>query len=394
MPNYAYSFLNLFLRFRSASNGIWVIRRHSHLPKALYGGRHIVTMLPGSGIGPELMCAVKHVFMCGGVPVNFEEIETTSDIDCEESLNHAITSIRRNGVGIKGNIEACQVIQDVVSRNVVVRNQLDLYVNVLNCKAYPSVPSRHKDLDLILIRHNTEGEYSMIEHESVKGLVESMRITTRMNSERVARFCFEYAKNRCRKKVTSIHNKKIMTVSDGLFLSTSSEVAKEYPEIEHTDMSLNEFCMKVVTNPQQFDVLLLPNLYGNIVSHVVCGMIRGAGLISGENYGDHYAVFETGTRNAGTQIAGKNIANPVSMLNASVDMLKYLGYYFHADIIKTAIHKTINEDCIHTPDLGGKATSSDVLGNIISYVYEARMAANWPYPKPHGVKGERYSIPH
>ncbi|XP_022194879.1 isocitrate dehydrogenase [NAD] subunit gamma, mitochondrial isoform X2 [Nilaparvata lugens] len=341
------------------------------IPVAKYGGRHTVTMLPGGGIGPELMGYVKEVFRFGGVPVDFETVQIDPISDSNTDLEYAITSIKRNGVALKGNIETGSLDTTVISRNVALRNELDLFVNVLNCKSYPGISARHQDIDIIIIRQNTEGEYAMLEHESVYGVVESMKIVTVENSERVSRFAFEYAKKAGRKKVTTIHKANIMKLSDGLFLETSRKVAKEYPEIEHNDMIIDNCCMQLVSNPHQFDVMIMTNLYGTIVSNVVCGLVGGAGLLSGKNYGDHYAIFEPGTRNTGTAIAGKNIANPIAMLNAGVDMLEHLGHFVHADILQNAIDKTVNEDRIHTPDLGGTAASTDVVQNIIRHVQTA-----------------------
>nr|XP_018899024.1 PREDICTED: isocitrate dehydrogenase [NAD] subunit gamma, mitochondrial isoform X1 [Bemisia tabaci] len=338
------------------------------IPKAKYGGRHAVTMLPGGGIGPELMGYVKEVFRYGGVPVDFETVQIDPKSDSNEDLEYAITSIRRNGVAIKGNIETKSLDTDVISRNVALRNELDLFVNVVHCQSCPGIKARQKDIDIIIIRQNTEGEYAMLEHESVHGVVESMKVVTEENSERLARYAFDYCRLHGRKKVTTVHKANIMKLSDGLFLEVSKRIAKEYPDIQHDAMIIDNTCMQLVANPHQFDVMLTTNLYGSIVSNVICGLLGGAGLLSGRNYGDHYAVFEPGTRNTGTAIAGKNIANPIAMLNASVDMLEHLGHDSHAEVIRTAINKTISEDHIHTPDLGGQATSIDVVQNIIKHV--------------------------
>ncbi|XP_065165365.1 isocitrate dehydrogenase [NAD] subunit gamma, mitochondrial-like isoform X2 [Atheta coriaria] len=349
-----------------------VVRKQDPIPVALYGGRHAVTLLPGSGIGPELMGYVKQVFRYAGAPVDFETIHVDPNSD---DLLHLITSIKRNGVALKGNIETKSEDTLVQSRNVAIRNELDLYISVLNCKSYPGVRSRQNNVDIDIIRQNTEGEYAMLEHESVSGVVESMKVVTESNSERVARWAFEYARMHGRKKVTTIHKANIMKLSDGLFLETSRRVAKEYPEIEHNDMIIDNCCMQLVSNPHQFDVMIMTNLYGSIVSNVICGLIGGAGLVSGKNYGDHYAVFEPGTRNTGTSIAGKNIANPIAMLNASCDMLDHLGRQQHANLIRNAIFKTICEDKIQTPDLGGTASSTDVVQRIIDHILASDVKA-------------------
>ncbi|KAL3289503.1 hypothetical protein HHI36_022921 [Cryptolaemus montrouzieri] len=345
-----------------------LIKKTEPIPVALYGGRHAVTMLPGGGIGPELMSYVREVFKYAGAPVDFEVI----DIDpSDESIDYALTSIKRNGVAIKGNIETKSENTEIISRNVAIRNELDLYINIVHCKSFPGVHARQSNIDLMIIRQNTEGEYAMLEHESVYGVIESMKVVTESNSERVARYAFEFAKRNGRKKVTTIHKANIMKLSDGLFLDTSKRIALEYPEIEHNDMIIDNCCMQLVSNPHQFDVMMMTNLYGSIVSNVACGLIGGAGLLSGRNYGDHYAIFEPGTRNTGTAIAGKNIANPVAMLSASVDMLEHLGHQQHATLIRRAIEKTICEDRIHTSDLGGTAKSTDVVQKVIDHILES-----------------------
>ncbi|XP_054259978.1 isocitrate dehydrogenase [NAD] subunit gamma, mitochondrial-like isoform X1 [Macrosteles quadrilineatus] len=354
-----------------------VQRKTIAVPKAQYGGRHTVTMLPGGGIGPELMNYVKEVFRSGGVPVDFELVQIDPKSDSNEDLEYAITSIKRNGVAIKGNIETGSLDTGVISRNVALRNELDLYVNVLTCKSYDGVVARQKNVDICIVRQNTEGEYAMLEHESVNGVVESMKIVTQENSERVARFAFEFARKTGRKKITIVHKANIMKLSDGLFLEIARNVGKEYPDIETGDMIIDNCCMQLVSNPHQFDVMLMTNLYGTIVSNVICGLVGGAGLLSGKNYGDHYAIFEPGTRNTGTAIAGKNIANPIAMLNAAVDMLEHLGHQTHANLLSAAINQTVNVDKIHTPDLGGTATSTDVVQNIIKHILEATKSMKW-----------------
>lgn len=268
---------------------------------------------------------------------------------------------------MKGNIETRSTEADVLSRNVALRNELDLYVNVLHCVSYPGVNSRQKNIDIVIVRQNTEGEYAMLEHESVNGVVESMKVITSSNSERVARYAFEYAKRNGRKKVTTVHKANIMKLSDGLFLEISRDVAKDYPDIVHNDMIIDNTCMQLVSNPHQFDVVLTTNLYGAIVSNVVCGLLGGAGLLAGKNYGDHYTIFEPGTRNTGTSIAGKNIANPIAMLNAGVDMLRHLGHKDHATLIQNAINKTINQG-VQTRDLGGQASSREVVDAIMKHI--------------------------
>ncbi|XP_050740064.1 isocitrate dehydrogenase [NAD] subunit gamma, mitochondrial-like [Eriocheir sinensis] len=312
-------------------------------PVAQYGGRFTVTMIPGDGIGPEMMGYVRNIFRYAGVPVDFEEIQITKD-STEDEFEKALICIKRNGVALKGG------------------------------KRHPL---RYPDLDIVLIRENTEGEYSMMEHENVSGVVESLKVITRFASERIARYAFQYAERNGRSKVTAIHKANIMKISDGLFLETCWRVSKEYPHLEFSDMIVDNTCMQLVSKPHQFDVMILPNLYGNVVSNVACGLVGGPGLLSGRNYGEHFAVFEPGTRNTGTSVAGLNVANPVAMLNAACDMLDHLGLTAHSGLIRKAIDKTINVDLIHTADIGGQATSLDVVQNIIHEVQEATKGGSW-----------------
>ncbi|XP_045133482.1 isocitrate dehydrogenase [NAD] subunit gamma, mitochondrial-like [Portunus trituberculatus] len=345
-------------------------------PVAQYGGRFTVTMIPGDGIGPEMMGYVRNIFRYAGVPVDFEEVQITKN-STEDEFEKALVCIKRNGVALKGSIESKYGDVSFSSRNATLRTQLDLFANVLHCRSHPALPSRYPDLDIVLIRENTEGEYSMLEHENVRGVVESMKVITRHASERIARYAFEYARRNGRSKVTAIHKANIMKLSDGLFLETCRRVAKEYPEVEFSDMIVDNTCMQLVSRPHQFDVMVMPNLYGTVVSNVACGLVGGLGLLSGRNYGDHFAVFEPGTRNTGTSVAGLNVANPIAMLSAACDMLVHLGLTSHAHLISAAINKTINVDRVHTADIGGQATSLDVVQNIIHDIQDKTKTGNW-----------------
>lgn len=339
-----------------------------NIPLAKYGGRHTVTMMPGDGIGPEMMGYVKEVFRVAGAPVDFETVQLDPSTDNYDDLVNAISSVKRNGCGIKGNIETKMNRPDIKSRNVEMRNELDLYVNIIKCKSQPGIKTRHDDIDIVLIRQNTEGEYAMLEHENVPGVIESLKIVTEPSTERLCRHAFDFAKANGRKKVTLVHKANIMKVTDGLFLEVSNRVAKDYPEIEHNNMIIDNCCMQLVSNPWQFDVMVLTNLYGTIVSNLICGLIGGPGILSGGNYGPRYALFEPGTRNTGTKLAGTNTANPCAMLNASVDLLEHLNLKSHAELVRSAINKTLNEDKIFTEDLGGQATSIEVVQNVINYI--------------------------
>ncbi|CAH2000830.1 unnamed protein product [Acanthoscelides obtectus] len=288
----------------------------SILPIPTYGGRHIVTMLPGIGSGPKMMAYVTDVFKAAYVPIDFEIIDI--NIEEEDQIKFALSSMIRNGVGIKGHIPQ---LADT-SANVTLRSHLDLYVYLVHCKSYPNIRCRVPGLDIVVFRQNTEGEYAMLEHESKPGIVESLKIITRENTERFARWAFEFAMNECRKKVTVVHKANIMKLSDGLFLKTVLDVAKDYPEIEVNDLIVDNCCMQLVSKPHSFDVILTPNLYGNIITSIICGLIGGPGLMSGRNYGDSSAVFEVASRHI--SFADEKYVNPVAMINAGIDMLTYL----------------------------------------------------------------------
>ncbi|XP_052782095.1 isocitrate dehydrogenase [NAD] subunit gamma, mitochondrial-like isoform X1 [Mya arenaria] len=329
-----------------------------------YGGRNTVTVMTGDGVGPELLKHVQEVFRYAGAPVNFEEVEIDASQTDESFLNDAVLSVSRNGVAIKGNIST-NYDSNVQSMNVRLRNDLELFASIVKCKSMPGVATRHGNIDMVLIRENTEGEYSNLEHENVPGVIESLKIITEAKSSHIAKYAFDYAIQHGRKKVTAVHKANIMKLGDGLFLNCCREVSKLYPTIEFNDMIIDNASMQMVSRPQQFDVLLMPNLYGNILSNIATGLVGGSGVVPGVNIGRDYAVFEMGTRNTGETLKGKNIANPTGILLAGCDMLDYLGHYRHATLIRESVLAVLNEKQIHTPDLGGQATTSDVVQAVI-----------------------------
>ncbi|XP_078487746.1 isocitrate dehydrogenase [NAD] subunit gamma, mitochondrial-like [Ciona intestinalis] len=337
---------------------------------ALYGGRQTVTLIPGDGIGPEVSDAVRKIFLSAGVPVDFEEVNVTSSNLRSGSCDDALVSIRRNEVALKGNIETNvdDLDFDEKSANVILRTKLDLFANVIKVKSIPGIITRHNKIDIRLIRENTEGEYSNLEHEGVPGVVESLKIITAKNSLRIARFAFEYAQRNGRKKVTAVHKANIMKLSDGLFLQCCREVACDFPDIEFEDMIIDNTTMQMVSNPYQFDVMVMPNLYGNILGNVCCGLVGGPGIVAGANIGSKHRVFETATRNTGKSIAGLNIANPSAFIFSSSLMLKYIGLDKYASLISQALVDTLQLDQIHTPDLGGSHTTSDVVDAVCKRV--------------------------
>ncbi|XP_035238081.1 isocitrate dehydrogenase [NAD] subunit gamma, mitochondrial isoform X1 [Anguilla anguilla] len=338
-------------------------------PPAKYGGRHTVTLIPGDGIGPELVNHVRELFRFSCVPVDFEVVNVNSGLDSEDDINNAITAIRRNGVALKGNIETNHSMPPShKSRNSLLRTSLDLYANVMHCQSLPGVQTRHKNIDIIIIRENTEGEYSSLEHESVSGVVECLKIITRVNSLRIAEYAFQLAREKGRKRVTAVHKANIMKLGDGLFLQCCKEVASGYPDITFDSMIVDNTTMQLVSKPQQFDVMLMPNLYGNVVSNVCAGLVGGPGLVPGANYGRAYAVFETATRNTGKSIAERNIANPTAMILAGCLMLDHLKLHAYATMIRSAVLTTMNETRLHTADIGGQGTTSEVVQTIMKII--------------------------
>ncbi|KAL7860018.1 hypothetical protein SRHO_G00151650 [Serrasalmus rhombeus] len=338
-------------------------------PPAKYGGRHTVTLIPGDGIGPELLNHAQELFRFCCVPVDFEVVNVDSSLTSEDEINNAVTAIRRNGVALKGNIETNHNLPPShKSRNNLLRTSLDLYANVMHCQTLPGVQTRHKDIDIIIIRENTEGEYSSLEHENVPGVVESLKIITRVNSLRIAEYAFRQAREKGRRRVTAVHKANIMKLGDGLFLQCCKEVAAGYPDITFDNMIVDNTTMQLVSKPQQFDVMVMPNLYGNVVSNVCAGLVGGPGLVPGANYGKDYAVFETATRNTGKSIANKNIANPTATLLASCLMLDHVGLHDYASMIRKAILRTLSETRLHTADLGGQGTTSEVVQSIMKEV--------------------------
>ncbi|XP_064632371.1 isocitrate dehydrogenase [NAD] subunit gamma, mitochondrial-like [Lineus longissimus] len=342
-------------------------RRYSTpvLARAQYGGRHTVTLLPGDGIGQELMPHIREVFRCAGVPVDFEEVELTNESD-ENDMENALLAIKRNGVCLKGNIETDIVKAGHRSKNIDLRTSLDLFAHIIHVKNIPGVATRHDNIDIVMIRENTEGEYANLEHENVPGVVESLKIITRERSTRIAEFAFEYAQKNGRKKVSAIHKANIMKLGDGLFLECCHKVSERYPDINFEGMIIDNASMQMVSRPEQFDVMVMPNLYGNIISNIGAGLVGGPGIIAGRNIGKNYAIFETGIRGSLRHKVGGNVANPCALLTAAADMLDYIGLPNHSQLIADSVHKVISQLKIHTPDLGGQNTTNEIVEAVIS----------------------------
>ncbi|GAA5801708.1 isocitrate dehydrogenase, NAD-dependent [Helicostylum pulchrum] len=334
----------------------------------MYGGRYTVTLIPGDGTGPEIAAVLKDVFIAANVPVEFEQYDVTGINTKDDALYlEALESLRRNKVGIKGTIYAPTSSLDHESFNISFLKDMDMYASLSLCKSIPGVKTRLNGIDFAIIRENTEGEYSGLEHEPVPGVVESLKIITRTKTERIARFAFDFAVKNNRKKVTIIHKANIMKLTDGLFLRTCREVAKEYVHhnLEVNDMIVDNTAMQLVSRPQQFDVMVMPNLYGNIVSNVGAGLIGGPGLIPGCNIGREYAIFEPGCRHVGLEFQDQNSANPTALLLSATMMLRHLNLNEYADRISTAIYSTIKMGKFTTVDIGGTCTTKEFAEAII-----------------------------
>jgi isocitrate dehydrogenase (NAD+) len=327
---------------------------------------HTITLIPGDGIGPEVSSAVVRIIEASGAEMQWEtkyagaqaleKFGTTLPEDLLES-------IKRNKVALKGPITT-PIGKGFTSVNVGLRKLLDLYANLRPVRALPNVPCRYPELDLIVVRENTEDLYSGIEHVVVPGVVESIKIITEKASTRIARFAFEHARREGRKKVTAIHKANIMKLSDGLFLDCFRNVAKDYPEIEADDKIVDNACMQLVMRPEQFDIMLLENLYGDIVSDLCAGLVGGLGLVPGANIGELGAVFEA-VHGSAPDIAGQNIANPTALLQSGILMLRYLNEREAADRVERAMLKVFSEGKVRTRDIGGTAKTNEFARAVV-----------------------------
>jgi isocitrate dehydrogenase (NAD+) len=334
--------------------------------------RHKVTLIPGEGIGPEVAAAARRVIDATGVQIDWEEIEARASETAGKGqlLNTAaIEAVRRNRVALKGPM-ATAVAGGAPSVNVALRKTLDLYANLRPVKNMPGVQSRFQDVDVVLVRENTEDLYSGLEHEVVPGVVESLKIITERASTRIAHFAFEYAKRHGRKTIHAIHKANIMKLSDGLFLKSIRTVAEKYPEIEYKELIVDNACMQMVLKPEQYDVLLLPNLYGDVMSDLAAGLVGGLGVVGSGNLGDEAAMFEA-VHGTAPDIAGKGLANPTALLLSSVMMLDHLGESSAARHIEAALEKVYREGKHTTQDVGGKAGTTEFTDAVIAALPKA-----------------------
>jgi isocitrate dehydrogenase (NAD+) len=329
--------------------------------------RHKVTLIPGEGIGPEVASATQHILEAAGVQINWEEIEGRTDKATEagQFVNQsAVDSVRRNRVALKGPLGTA-IAGGAPSVNVALRKALDLYANVRPVKNLPGVKSRFEGVNVVLVRENTEDLYSGLEHEVVPGVVESLKIITERASTRIARFAFDYAKKNGRKRIHAIHKANIMKLSDGLFLKSIRTVAADFPEIEYKELIVDNACMQIVLNPQQFDMLLLPNLYGDVMSDLAAGLVGGLGVVGSANVGDEAAMFEA-VHGTAPDIAGQCLANPTALLISSIMMLDHVGERSAARRIEAALETVYREGKHTTRDVGGNAGTNEFTDAVIA----------------------------
>ena len=321
---------------------------------------HVITLIPGDGIGPEVTEAVLRIFAAAGLDIEWDRHDAgvIAFEKTGETLPAALLdSIRRHKVALKGPVTT-PIGQGFTSVNVGLRKALELFANLRPVRNLPGVPSRFADVDLVIVRENTEDLYAGLEHEVVPGVVESLKIITEKASTRIARFAFEHARQYGRKRVTAIHKANIMKLGDGLFLDSIRVVAREYLDIQYDERIVDAACMHLVMHPEKLDVLLLPNLYGDIVSDLCAGLVGGLGVVPGANLGTDVAVFEA-VHGSAPDIAHKNLANPTALLLSGLMMLDHIGEREKAGRIRTALSAVLTEGTVRTRDLGGEASTTE-----------------------------------
>ncbi|KAK3936771.1 isocitrate dehydrogenase [NAD] subunit 2, mitochondrial [Diplogelasinospora grovesii] len=331
-------------------------------------GNYTVSLIEGDGIGPEIAVAVKDIFAAAKTPIAWEPINVDPILkDGKTAIpDAAIESIKRNKIALKGPL-ATPIGKGHVSLNLTLRRTFNLFANLRPCRSVAGYKTPYDNVDTVLIRENTEGEYSGIEHVVVDGVVQSIKLITREASERVLRFAFQHAQSIGRKKVRVVHKATIMKMSDGLFLNVARQLAKEFPDIEFDAELLDNTCLKMTTDPLPYNdkVLVMPNLYGDILSDMCAGLIGGLGLTPSGNIGDECSIFEA-VHGSAPDIAGKGLANPTALLLSSMMMLRHMGLNDYADRIEKAAFATLAEGKALTGDLGGKASTSEFAKAIIA----------------------------
>ena len=330
---------------------------------------HTITLIPGDGIGPEVTEAVLRILAVAGLTIEWDRQE--AGVVAFERHRTAlpaelIDSVTRTKIALKGPVTT-PIGEGFTSVNVGLRKALDLYANLRPVWSIPGIPSRYTGIDLVIVRENTEDLYSGLEHEVVPGVIESLKIISERASRRIAEFAFKYARERGRKKVTSVHKANIMKLGDGLFLRTARDVARQYTDITYDEKIVDATCMHLVMRPETFDVLVMPNLYGDIVSDLCAGLVGGLGVVPGANLGTTTAVFEA-VHGSAPDIAGKNMANPTALLLSALLMLEHIAEHETADRIRSGLYKVLGEGKVRTHDMGGGASTTDFTAAVCSAI--------------------------
>jgi len=328
---------------------------------------HTITLIPGDGIGPEVTDAVIRIIGAAGVSIHWDRHDAgllAHERTGQTLPDTLLESIRRHRVALKGPVTT-PVGEGFTSVNVGLRKALDLYAAVRPARNLPGVESRFDDVDLVIVRENTEDLYSGLEHTVVEGVVESLKIITARASTRIAQFTFDYARRHGRRRVTAIHKANIMKLGDGLFLDSVRKVAAAQSDIEYDERIVDAVCMHLVMKPEQFDMLLLPNLYGDIVSDLCAGLVGGLGLVPGANLGEELAVFEA-VHGSAPDIAGQNLANPTALLLSALTMLQHIGEDAAGTRIRAALERVLVDGRVRTRDLGGSASTTAFADAIVA----------------------------
>jgi isocitrate dehydrogenase (NAD+) len=330
---------------------------------------HCCTLIPGDGIGPEVAEATVRAVQATGVDICWRRAELNEAIILEAGKTlpqYLLDSLHETRVGLKGPVTT-PIAEGFQSVNVALRKALDLFANVRPVKTLPGIKTRFQDvqIDMIIFRENTEDLYSGLEHEIVKDVVTSLKVITRSASERIARYAFSYARKNGRKQVTAIHKANIMKLADGLFLRCSREVSKQYPEIQYKELIVDNASMQLVLRPETFDILLLPNLYGDIVSDLAAGLVGGIGIVPGANMGEGHAVFEA-VHGSAPDIAGQGKANPTALMLSAVMLLIHLGEAEAAQELQAAVEAVYREGRHLTGDVGGTASTQEFTDAVIT----------------------------
>ena len=334
--------------------------------------RKTVALLPGDGIGPEVTAATVRILEAAGAEIDWETHQAGAEALArfgDPLPPSVLDSIRRHGVALKGPVTT-PIGKGFSSINVRLRIGLELYANLRPARSLQSIPSKFENVDIIVVRENTEDLYSGLEHVVVPGVVESIKVITEKASTRIARYAFEHARANGRKRITAIHKANIMKLSDGLFLDCFRKVATEYPDIQSDDCIVDNLCMQLVMRPEKFDVLLLENLYGDIVSDLCAGLVGGLGVVPGANIGETVAVFEA-VHGSAPDIAGRNLANPLALVRSAIMMLRHMGKREVAERVRAALREVIVNRGVRTKDLGGNASTTEFTEQVVSAIEHA-----------------------